>query len=368
MASFTTSGEKERPPGRELSATGGSPGLRLQGGVFALRGKEMRCSLAFALAFLLAQPACASSNVVTIDDRNVFPESLDSAPDGTLYIGGSNGRIYRAQKGEAYAEPWILRENSGLHTGVRGVVTDSGSNTLWVCDNDGQASSIFRFALNSGEKKDSFDFPGGGHCNDIALRDGAAYITDTANGRVLKLGPGASKLSVWYTGDLADKSIDGIAWSKDGRLYVNTVSSNHLIRIDVNPDGSSGKGTVLKTSLDLSQPDGLRRAPDGQLLMVEGRASHGSGLRDGRLDEVTIDGDAATIKVIKGGFEYSTAVTVVGRTAWVLESKFDYQRNPILRGQDPGSFHIYPVVLPDIKRKHTECADRGGEVLSRPTK
>jgi sugar lactone lactonase YvrE len=287
--------------------------------------------------------ARAASAVITIDDRNVYPESLDSTPDGTLYISGSNGRIYRARAGEAYAEPWILPENSGLHQGVRGVVADRKSNTLWVCDNNGRESAIFRFALDSGTKRDSFDFPGGGHCNDIALRNGAAYLTDTTKGRILKLAPGASRLEVWYTNDASDLSLDGIAWTRNGELFINTVNAGHLIRVDVKPDGSAGKGTLLKTLLDISQPDGLRLSPDGRLLMVEARAKPGPGLKDGRLDEVIVHGDVAAIKVLASGFEYPTAVTVTSDAAWILESKFDYQRNLALKGQDPGSFHIYRV-------------------------
>jgi hypothetical protein len=224
---------------------------------------------------------------------------------------------------------------------VRGVVADWKSNTLWVCDNNGRESAIFRFALDSGRKRDNFDFPGGGHCNDIALRNGAAYFTDTTKGRILKLAPAAAQLAVWYTNNAPDLSLDGIAWSRDGRLFVNTVNAGHLIRVDVNPDGSAGKGTVLKTTLDISQPDGMRLSPDGRLLMIEARAKPGPGLKDGRLDEVTVRGDTATLKVLATGFEYPTAVTVTGNSTWVLESKFDYQRNPALKGQDPGSFHIY---------------------------
>lgn len=301
----------------------------------------------------LGVPVWAVPSAITIDDLNVFPESLDSTPSGTIYIGGSNGRIYRALRGQDFAEPWILREDSGLHEGVRGVVVDAKTNTLWVCDNNGRQSSIVRFALDTGKKRDSLDFPGGGHCNDIALKDGAAYLTDTNGGRILRLAPGANVLEVWYVNDPADKSLDGIAWAKDGKLYVNTVAGNHLIRIDANPDGSAGKSTVLKTSLDISQPDGLRLAPDGRLLMAEGRAKPGPGLKDGRLDFVAIHGNEAAIDVIKGGFEYPTAVTAVADTAWVLESKFDYQRNSALKGQDPGRFHIYPVPIPPKDRHVT---------------
>ncbi len=295
----------------------------------------------------------AAPKAIIIDDRNVFPESLDSAPDGTLYIGGGNGRIYRARPGQGYAEPWLLPEASGLHKGVRGVVVDYARRRLWVCDNDGRNSSVVRFALDGGRRLDSFDFPGGGHCNDIALKNGAAYLTDTAKGRILRLAPGARQLAQWYVNDPSDKALDGIAWARDGKLYINTVNGNHLIRVGVRPDGSAAEGTVLKTSLDLLQPDGLRLSPDGRLLMAESRASPDGGFKAGRLEDVEIAGDTAQIHVLREGFEYPTAVTVVGKTAWVLESKFDYQRDPRLKGQDPGSFRINPVPLTRHRQRLT---------------
>lgn len=295
-------------------------------------------------AAVCAGPVSAVSGNVTIDDLKVFPESLGSTPDGTLYIGGSTGRIYRAKPGSKYAEPWITKEQSGLHDGVRGVLADKASNTLWVCDNEGKAAWVVRFALDSGRKRNSYEFPGGGHCNDISLKAGAAYVTDTANGRILKLAPGADELTEWYS-DVSDRSLDGLVWAKDGKLYADTYSTHHLIRIDVNGDGSAGKGTALKTSLPLYQPDGMRLTADGRILLVEGQGRPGAGLKEGRLDEVVLDGDSATIKVIGSGFELPTAVTSVGHIAWVLESKFDYLRNPSVKGQDPGSFRVYAVPL-----------------------
>jgi len=111
------------------------------------------------------------------------------------------------------------------------------------------------------------------------------------------------------------------------------------------PDGSAGKGVVLETSEPLYQPDGMRLAPDGRLLLVEGRGAPGASLKEGRLDEVRISGDRADIKVLRSGFELPTAVTAEAGKAWVLESKFDYLRNPAVKGQDPGSFHVYGVGL-----------------------
>jgi sugar lactone lactonase YvrE len=325
-------------------AAGPPPGVRLQDlSCYVGRLKLRFFPLALAL---LATVAVAHPASIVIDDRKVFPESLDSTPDGTLYIGSNNGRIYRARAGSTYAEPWLDPAESGLHPGVRGVVADARSNTLWICDNNGRNAAIVRFALDSGRRRDSFAFPGGGHCNDIALKDGRAYITDTGKGRILRLEPGSNALTVWFTNESSDRTLDGIVWSHDGKLYINTVNGNHLIRVDVNADGSAGHSTILQTSLPLYQPDGLRRAPDGRLLMVESQAHPGGSLRMGRLDEVIMHGDRAEIKVLREGFEYPTAVTVVGRTAWVLESKFDYLRNPTLKGREPEIFDVRGTSLP----------------------
>jgi sugar lactone lactonase YvrE len=319
----------------------GSSDMRPQ--IFALLGALGTCAISGAG---IGAPAMdAGAGVIVIDDRNVYPESLDAAPDGTLYIGGSTGRIYRAGPGSRYAEPWILKEDSGLHDGIRGVLVDKARGQLWVCDNEGRESWIVRFALGSGRKLGSQAFPGGGHCNDISLKGDAAYMTDTSKGRILKMPRSGGAPQEWFTADPADRSLDGLVWTRDGTLYTNTYSSHHLIRVGVNPDGSAGKATVLKPSQELFQPDGMRLAPDGTILLVEGGARPGAGLKEGRLDRVTVEGDRAKINVIATGFELPTAVTTVGRTAWVLESKFDYLRNPALKGQDPGSFHIRAVVL-----------------------
>jgi sugar lactone lactonase YvrE len=289
----------------------------------------------------------AAVNDILIDDRNVFPESLSSALDGTIFIGSNLGRIYRVRSGQGYAEPWIDPIDSGLHEGLRGVLVDSAGSALWVCDDFGRESALVRFNVKTRQRVATYEFPGGGHCNDIALKAGDVYVTDTSNGRILKLTKGESALSEWYRQE--DKSLDGLVWTRDGILYTNTYFTNHLIRVNVNADGTAGKGTILQTSEPLYQPDGMRLAPDGHLLLIEGRGASGSSLKEGRLDEVRVTGDRATITVLKSGFELPTAVTVSKHRAWVLESKFDYLRNPKVKGHDPGSFHIYGVTLPPRK-------------------
>lgn len=292
--------------------------------------------LAAMLCLAIALPATAADSV-TIDDRMVFPESLGATANGTLYIGSmGTARVYRAKPGQAYAEPFITKEQ-GQFTRVLGVLPDSRTNTLYVCD----APALKLFALDSGKLKASYPLPDkGSTCNDIALKNGDAYITDTGHGRILKLSKGA--LTTWYSYP-DDPSFDGLVWAKDGNLYINTYRGNHLMRVAVNKDGSAGAMTVLNTSLPLFQPDGMRLSSDGRIILVEGQGRPGASLTEGRVSEVTVKGDTATLRVLKSGFELPTAVTPVGNKLWVLEAKLDYQRNADLKNKDPGSFKVIAI-------------------------
>jgi len=296
----------------------------------------------FAAALFLAAltaPAMAAGDVV-VDAPSAFPESLGSTQDGTIYIGSINrGEVYRALPGDKRATTWISKQagNFGI---VLGVLADAPSNTLYVCDNHGDQAYLKTFSLKSGALIKSHELPGGGLCNDIALKGKDAYITDTKNGRVLKLAAGSDALTVWYVNDKSDPSLDGLVW-QGNTLYTNTYNGNHVIAVPMKADGSAGQGTNLATSTDIYQPDGMRLSSDGKILMIEGRGKDGNG----RLDEVTVSGDNANIRVIKDHYMLPTAVTTVGSTAYVLEAKLNYQRDPALKGKDPGTFTAYAVPL-----------------------
>jgi hypothetical protein len=66
----------------------------------------------------------------------------------------------------------------------------------------------------------------------------------------------------------------------------------------------------------------------GALLIAENRT--------GNLTQAKIEGDKATLTVIKGGFGQLTAVAVVGNTAWVAESRFAQRDNPNTEIPAPG--------------------------------
>jgi hypothetical protein len=76
----------------------------------------------------------------------------------------------------------------------------------------------------------------------------------------------------------------------------------------------------------------MRSVGSKTMLLVEGA---------GRLDEVTINGDKAEIKVLKEGLTGPTAVTLVGGMAYVAEAKLNYRNDPKLG--DPGPFRAVAV-------------------------
>ena len=298
-------------------------------------------ALPILAGLLWAGTAMAASAPVRIDDNNAYPESLTSA-DGAFYFGSMiKGVVYRASPGSAHAEPWIPALPG--YTRTLGVLADAPTGTLWVCYDGDNKAMLKSFNLKSGAAKQSYEFPGGGLCNDVTLKGGDVYASDTLKGRILKLAKGAKEFSVWFSNP-DDPSFDGIVWSKDGKLYANTYMTSHLIRIDVNPDGSAGKEVVLKTSIPIFQPDGMRLSTSGKILMVEGQGHlDNPNFKLGRVEEVTVQGDNAIIKIIKDGYESPTAVTPVGNMIYVLECKADYQNRPELKGKDPGVFYAYPV-------------------------
>jgi sugar lactone lactonase YvrE len=272
---------------------------------------------------------------------NGFPESVTSTSDGALYAGSmSGGTLHRVEPGAAKAELWVEAPTEGPGA-VIGVYADEAAGKLWACYADlavfsgGEAMpSVLRsYDLESAEETGSFTFPEGSFCNDIAtLEDGTAFAADTAGSRVLRIAPDGEEAEVWFE-DEQLAGVDGLSFGPDGALYLNSVTTNKLFRLDMGSDGAAGTLTELTTSEPLQGPDGMRFGPDGILYLAENAA--------GRVDAVTIEGDNAQIEELKGGFEQPTAVTLVDDTLWIAEAKLG-----LLGGQeDPGTFYLHPVAL-----------------------
>jgi hypothetical protein len=269
--------------------------------------------------------------------------------DGTLINGSVKGVVYRALRTQTTATPWIRSTPGNGMLSVLGVLADEKSNTLWLCSSampvpgappaNGKPSSLMAFDLRTGAQKGSYPFPPpNSACNDIAVDfDGTAYATDTPNGRLFKLAPGAKALEL-YAQDDKLKGVDGIVFSGDGTLYVNIVSRGAILRIERKADRSFAGTTELTLSEPIKGPDGFRLIAGNRFLQAQGQG--------GRVDEVVISGNTATIRKLRDGLNSPPGVTLVGSTVYAIEGKIGYLLDPKLKGQDPGAFKATAIPLP----------------------
>jgi sugar lactone lactonase YvrE len=316
--------------------------------------------LAAASACILSL-VCVSGGVraadVVVPGTTDFPESMSATADGTLFFSSlAGGRIFRATPGAPQATEWVKQGGNGLAS-VIGVLADDKSNTVYACSSDlsgagvaiptgSSPSALKMFDLKTGAAKGSIALPPSTlpgqkpFCNDIAVAaDGTAYVTDSLGGHILRLKPGGTALEIWAHDarwDVKGFQLDGIAVLPDGSVYANIFEGDGLYRIAVKPDGSAGAITKLQTSRPLFHSDGLRAMGADKLLMVEGETK-------GNLDLITLTGDNATVKTIKGGFEGPVSLAQVGDTIYVLDVPLRYLFDPKLKTEKPPPFTAFAV-------------------------
>ncbi len=279
---------------------------------------------------------------ITLPGERLYTESITSTKDGTLIVGSlGKGDVSRIAYGTTSVEEWIKPGTNGLNA-VFGVYADEKHKTLWVCSDKTDAgageAAVKSFDLKTAAPKGSYPLPGNGpFCNDIAVADdGTAYISDTAQATIWMLKPG-DKTLVAAVQDPLLAGADGLAFGEKSVLYVNSVTKNKLVRVNLKPDGTSTSVTDLKLSQPITRPDGMRTIGKNRLLMAE---------NSGNMDIVTFSGDTANIQVIKSGLEATPAVTATRGMAWIAEGKLNYRSDPKLKDKDPGPFKMYAVPLP----------------------
>jgi sugar lactone lactonase YvrE len=311
-----------------------------------------RIALGGICAIVLSFAAAAAPGEISIPGDHTFPESITGTSDGTLYIGSlGDGAVFRVAPRAAKAEPFIAQGKSELLS-VIGVLADEKSGTLWVCSSDLSAlgvsvptgkkpTALYAFDLKTAAMKGSVPLPGSKQfCNDITIgADGAAYVADSLNPTILRLGPGGKSFVEWARDERFGGegfNLDGIAFGGDGNLYVNTYNSHRLFRVALGANGAAGTITELKPSRPLDHPDGMRRLNANSFLMIEGA---------GRLDRITVDGDTARVETLKDGLKVPVSVWQVGDTAWTLEGQLDVLFDPAKKGTKPDPFRAVAVPL-----------------------
>jgi DNA-binding beta-propeller fold protein YncE len=275
--------------------------------------------LAACVALLMGLAQAASAAEVLIVDAKSQPESLTVAPGGILIVGSaSTPFVYKVRPGSTTAEKFVDASAEGAGTFFFGMLADAATNTLWTCQltpvpntkPPRRHTALRGFNLETGAPKIRWNLPGDDSiCNDFAVGpDKALYISDTVNSKIYKLPAGASTAELFLE-DRALYGIDGITFL-DGTLYVNNVFSNNLYRIPVDAAGKAGQPVDIWMDQPIKGPDGMRAA-HGKLLVAE----NGSG----KISVITVNGDKASVTVIKEGLKTPTAVEPAGDTIWVAE-------------------------------------------------
>jgi len=273
-----------------------------------------RLAVCTALAASFAQAAD-----ILIADAKSQPESLTVAPGGVLIVGSaSTPFVYKVRAGSTTAEKFVDASAEGPGTFFLGMLAETSTNTLWTCQltpvpntTPAQRHSALRsFDLESGKPKIRWNLPGENNtCNDFAIGpDKALYISDTTNSKIYKLRAGASAAELFLE-HRALYGIDGITFL-NGTLYVNNVFSNNLYRIPMDAAGKAGEPVDIWMDQPIKGPDGMRAA-NGKLLVAE----NGSG----KISVITVNGDKASVTVIKEGLNTPTAVEPAGNTIWIAE-------------------------------------------------
>ena len=295
-----------------------------------------RLLLIRAAAGLLAACAlyAADPALISIRKGNLFPESITSTSDGAIIIGSyGTSTIWRIPPGENNASQWI--DASANKGPLLGVLADEKSGRLLVCQ-----AGVKTFDLKTGAAKESLTIPTANpFCNDLAVRDdGSIFVTDTTGAKIFMFAKGATS-GVEVASDPLLAGADGLAFLSDpDKLYVNSVTTSKLLRLDLAKDGKVTKITDLKLSRPLEGPDGMRPIDGKRLIIAEGQGRTAMGVPNGDSVEIT------TIK--EGGMEGGTpAVTVTKGMGWTMEGKLR-QRDAKNPDADKGPFRLFPVPLP----------------------
>ncbi len=208
--------------------------------------------------------------LVPIDKLEVFADGLDHSEgiavtaDGTIYVGGEAGQLYRIGDDDSVEQ--VLTTGGfmlGLAADAEGRIyaCDGGKKCVWRIDPATKAMDVFC----DGAPGRPMLSPNWG-CFDA---HGNYYVSDSGewkggNGLIWVVRPGSAP-EVW-----TEQSRDfpnGMAISADGaHLLVLESTPGALVRYAIEADGSAGKRELL-TELD-AVPDGVAVATDGSLVIA----------------------------------------------------------------------------------------------------
>jgi hypothetical protein len=214
-----------------------------------------------------ASPAGQSGNFPRRIDlpNGFFPEGVESGPGTSFFVGSmTDGAIWRGN----------LRTGSGtiLATGVpgrasAGVAYEAGRNRIWVAGVGpplNGSGDVRVYDASSGALLATYQPPGVGLLNDVAVTREAVYVTDSSFPQLVviplpndgSLPPAAAAAILPVSGDFVQTmgfNLNGIV-AEDGVLLVAQSSTGKLFRVD---PATGVAGELDLGGANLNYPDGL---------------------------------------------------------------------------------------------------------------
>jgi sugar lactone lactonase YvrE len=248
----------------------------------------IRCA-AVLLGLVTAAPSANAWDRSDADVLTVLPntasgqpssvEGLTVGPDGNIYVPTFGFNATGALSGNATLyvlkpDGKVLRQvtiaNSSPHmlglrfNPVNGflLVLDFGAGKVLHVDPVTGASSVFMTPTIGGSGLNALTFD----------KLGNAYISDSFNGIIWKVGPNGGTPTIWSnspllgpgTGLTPPFGANGVEFSNDGKtLFVANTAFHQIIQIPVNGDGSAGTASVFITGINA--PDGIAIDRDGNI-------------------------------------------------------------------------------------------------------
>ena len=172
--------------------------------------------------------------------------------NATLYVIKPSGQLLR-KLAIANSSPHVLGLRFNPVNGYL-LVLDFGAGQVLHVDPMTGASSLFATPTIGGSGLNALTFDKGGN----------AYISDSFNGVIWKVGPNGGTPTIWSNSPLLSPGAgltppfgaNGVEFNNAGTvLYVANTAFHQIIQIPVNPNGSAGTPSVFITGINA--PDGI---------------------------------------------------------------------------------------------------------------
>ncbi|XEC95100.1 SMP-30/gluconolactonase/LRE family protein [Paenibacillus tarimensis] len=215
----------------------------------------------------------------------------------------------RPATGMAFDEQGNLYMASGGGAGVSGVILRISADTL--ANGPFETGQVETFAHDV-DGANGLVFDGKGNL----------FVSGGATGNIYIVSPQGER-TVWASGIAAERpqqliTVNGLAFGRDGQLYIANTSSGEINRVKIKKDGTFGEVELFAKDPLLYGADGIAFGPDGNLYVAANeRNAIVKVSRAGKVIELTANDN-------QGPLEFPASLHFVGDTLYA--SNFDIAR------------------------------------------